>query len=197
MPEKKYAITLTPAFFPVGRIGVQPAFQFKIKNRFALITEGGIPIRGDKDFQYKRTNFFKVATELKYYPVHALPGRFYSLQVGYIHRDFQDTDSGSYYASKTDKRVGYSNLKIKSPVFFTAIKIGREIVEWKRCFADVFLGLGVRVIPTKYQSENTYTIGPWTTPRDGFFELFGNSWEHDQGQIRLQFSVGVRIGKRF
>lgn len=196
--NQKYAVTVAPVFFPIRAFGIQPGFQFKISDQYAFISEIGIRIGHSKNSDYDKTSFLKFTTELKYFPKHSIPGRFYSLQFGYIKRNFFDNDSGSYHTPGSPDLIGYQSLKIKSPVFFTCFKIGREVVEWKKAFMDVFIGLGLRWIPTEYNAAGAYSLGNYYQPRDIFFSFIPiSSWQYDKILLRPQISFGLRIGKRF
>lgn len=198
LEDSKYAVTLMPALFPLGYAGLQPGFQFKIGNKLALLTEVGFVLLGDKKSQYDQTKFLKLASELKYYSSHAVPGRFYSLEVGFEKRNFADKDSGSYHNIEAVNRIGYSSLEIRSPLFFADIKWGREINEWRKVFVDVFFGLGVRIASTTYNTDGAYIIGPWDPPKDNFgWFIPASSWEYNKTIIRPHFAIGFRIGRNF
>lgn len=152
----------------------------------------------ERNEDYQKVKFLRVTTELKYYPKRSLKGRFYSLQLGYVKRNFTDKDSGRYHNPNVMDEIGYSKLEIKSPVFFSSVKWGREVAEWKTVFADCFLGLGIRIIPTEYHSEGAYTIGPWSSPKDNFAWMVPTpSWRYNKTSIRPHFSMGIRIGRKF
>lgn len=196
---EKYAVTLAPAFFPFNRIGLQPGFQFRLNDSWAVITEFSVPVTksSDKGDNYQKMQLIKLASELKYYPK-KLSDRFYSIQIGYMQRNFIDSDSGKYHNPGAINEIGYSRLTIKSPVYFFAIKCGSEEVQWRKVFLDCFLGVGVRIIPTKYNSEGAYVAGQWDPPVDNIAWMAPiAAWEYDKTCIRPHFTLGFRIGGKF
>ena len=199
--HNKYAVTLAPAFFAFGQIGLQPGFQFKIGDNYSLMTEIGFPVLQalEKSYSFQEVQILKLTTELKYYPKKSLlHGRFYSLQLGYVHRNFIDEDSGTYHNPRTVNVIGYTRLTIKSPICLIALKWGRELVEWKKTFLDCFLGFGIRIIPTKYYTEGTYVVGQWHPPVDNMAAIIPiPAWEYDKTITRPHFSLGLRIGRKF
>jgi hypothetical protein len=197
---EKYAVTLMPAFFPYDKMGLQPGFQFKIGNHFALMNEIAFPIVIAPKYQggnYDKTHFLRASSELKFFRAKSPEGRFTSFQLGYIKRSFIDNDSGWYHHEEDTTLTGYSSLSIKSPVFFCALKMGGEMFQWKKVFMDFFIGIGIRIIPTKYDAEGTYIRGRWNPPRE--FVLFAPkpAWEYDKTSITPHFSLGFRIGRKF
>ena len=199
--SEKYAVTLTPAFFPYVTMGIQPGFQFKIGNRFALMNEIAIPVViSDNNLRgnYDKTQFFRVASELKLFRAKSPEGRFSSIQFGFIKRRFEDIDSGWYHKGIDTVLTGYSNLVIKSPVFFCNLKIGGEVVEWKKVFMDFFIGVGIRITSTKYDADGAYIFGRWFPPTESFAWLVpGSSWQYNGTVIRPHLSLGFRIGGKF
>ena len=199
VPEK-YAVTLVPAFFPYDKMGLQPGFQFRISDHFALMNEVAFPIvlspKHERDI-YDETQFLRASTELKFFRGKSPQGRFTSFQIGYGKRRFVNKDSGWYHGEGDSVLTGYSSLSIKSPVFFCDIKMGGEMFQWKKVFMDFFIGVGLRVMPTKYEVEGAYPRGLWTPPKEFF--LFGPdpAWEFNKTIIKPQVSFGFRIGRKF
>lgn len=199
--SEKYALTLTPAFFPYDKMGLQPGFQFKVGNHIALMNEIAFPIVMASKYRggnYDKTEFLRVSSELKFFREKSPEGRFSSLQLGYIKRSFIDDDSGWYHSNGDTIVTGYTDLRIKSPVFFCTIKMGGEMIQWKKVFMDFFIGLGIRFIPTKYNAAGSYVKGPWSPPVDSFAWLVpGSSWQYNQTLVRPHLSLGFRIGRKF
>jgi len=195
----KYAVTLMPAFFPYNKMGLQAGFQFKIRNMFAFMNEIAFPITkaSENGGVYQKMQILKFTTDFKYYPKESIQGRFYSLQLGYIQRNFADKDSGIYHNPGAFNETGYSRLTIKSPAYFFALKWGRELVELRKTFLDCFLGMGIRIIPTKYEVEGIYITGQ-SEPRDNIAWMVPiPAWEYDKTIVRPHISVGLRIGRKF
>ncbi|MGZ3854433.1 MAG: hypothetical protein ACXVBX_16685 [Flavisolibacter sp.] len=198
--SEKYAVTLVPAFFPYDKMGLQPGFQFRISDHFALMNEVAFPIVISPKHEvgiYNETQFLRASTELKFFRAKSPHGRFTSFQLGYGKRHFVDKDSGWYHNEGDTVLTGYSSLSISSPVFFCDLKMGGEMFQWKKVFMDFFIGVGLRVIPTKYDVEGAYPRGIWTPPKE--FLLFGPdpAWEYNKTIIKPHFSLGFRIGRKF
>jgi len=197
--SEKYAVTLIPAFFPYDKMGLQPGLQFRISNHFALMSEVAFPIVFTPQHEagiYDQTQFLRATTELKYFRAKSPKGRFTSFQIGYSKRQFVDKDSGWYHDEGDTALTGYSSLSIKSPVFFCTVKMGGEMFQWKKVFMDFFMGLGVRVIPTKYDIEGAYVKGLWTPPKE-FVLVPEPAWNYNKTCMRLHVSLGFRIGWKF
>jgi hypothetical protein len=194
--ERNHAVTFAPAIFPLSNIGLQAGFQFKVGEDFALLSEVAIPVSKTKGGEYGKTSFYKFDSELKYY-LTSFPDRLISLQIARTGREFYDLDSGSYHPKNTQNLIGYGRLHIKSPVFFTDVKFGREMM-WNKMFLDTFLGFGIRVSHTKYYPEGAYTIGVWQPARDNYGWFAPTpSWKYDKTVVRPHLALGFRVGWRF
>lgn len=192
---RKYAITMSAVFFPY-KLGIQPGFEVKLGNGFTLMSDFGFATSGKGNNQYDEMHFFKLASELKYYSKPSADGNYFSFQAGYVHRKFQAKDSGWFWRDGSSDASGYSSARINSPVFFTAIKLGRERRFREKIFADVFFGIGARYIHTVYDVKDVHSIHLGGA-RDSIFEIAGNSWEHEGDQVKLHATAGVRAGIRF
>ena len=169
----------------MGTVGFQPGFQFGIGSRSALITEIGFPLSGANNNNFDKVRFLRITSEVKLYRQRFAAGRFFSFQLGYLKRSFQDKDSGSFHNIGDTIETGYSSLKIKSPVFFGLVKLGREVVEWNKLFMDCFVGAGVRISPTKYETNGDYIRGPYFTPKDNMGAFIPiPSWKYNKTTIR-------------
>lgn len=194
--DRKYAITMSAAVFSY-KAGIQPGIQVKLGKRFGFMSDVGFALSGRGNNQYDEMHFFKLASELKYYSKHSVSGRYFSFQAGYVHREFQANDSGWYWRKDSSDATGYGSAHVNSPVFFGAIKLGRELKIGEKFFLDVFFGIGARYIHTNYDAKNVYTMGRFVDKRDTIFDLAGYSWEHEGDQVKLHATTGLRIGYYF
>jgi hypothetical protein len=194
--DQKYAITMSAIIFPY-KAGIQPGVQVRLGKRFGLMSDLGVTFSGRGNNQYGKMHFFKLASELKYYPGHSVNGRYFSLQAGYMHREFQANDSGWYWRKDSSNASGYTSARINSPLLFTAVKLGREMKIGERFLLDVFLGIGARYIRTNYDAKNVYTMGRFADKRDTIFDWAGYSWEHEGNQVKFHATAGLRIGYYF
>jgi len=191
-----HSITLSAALFPY-QLGIQPGFQFRLGRKYDLISEFAFSLTSRGNNNYEEAHFFKLSTELKYYPQLAFGGSYFSFQAGYIYRRFQANDSGWYWKSNDPDATGYSSAKFKAPVIFAVVKLGREMSLGKNFFLDVFLGLGARYIHTSYVVKDPYNLGHLGGEQDNIFEIAGYSWEHEGKQVKLNGTAGVRLGRKF
>ena len=194
--DRKYGITMSAAIFPY-KSGIQPGFQIKLGKRLDFASDCGFTLTGKGNSQYDEMHFFKLASELKYRSRQSITGRYFSLQAGYIRREFQAKDSGWYWRKNNSDASGYSSARINSPVLFAAIKWGREVKVGDKFFLDFFLGLGARYISTTYEAKDIHAVGRLGGEQDNIFELAGYSWEHEEDQVKFHATAGVRVGMRF
>ncbi|HTM93140.1 MAG TPA: DUF3575 domain-containing protein [Flavisolibacter sp.] len=193
--DKKYAITMSAVIFPY-KSGIQPGFQIKLGKQFGLMSDFGFALSDKGNNRYNEMHFFKLASELKYYSRHSVNGRYFSLQAGYVHREFQANDSGWYWRKDSSDATGYGSALVNSPVFFGAVKLGREMKIGEKFLLDFFLGIGARYIRTTYHVQGIHPIKLGGV-RDDIFELAGYSWEHEGEQLKLHATAGVRVGCYF
>lgn len=195
---KKYAFTITPTLLPIGNVAVSPGFQFRVNSRYSLITEVAIPLTHIATGNYQEAHFFRVSTEIKYYLHKPLDGKFVGLKIGYASRRFLDKDSGKYRNHFFgDKEFLYSSAKINSPFVFATAKWGREIIDWKKFYLDYFVGVGVKLITTAYDAENVSSSPVHITVKDPKIFKDWPSWEFDRNYVRINGSLGFRVGIRF
>ena len=99
---------------PMGTVAIQPGFQFRINEKFALLSEVAIPVSTNPKHDINEVSTFRISTELKLYPKHAIPGRFFALQFGYAYRKYTNLDSG-IYNTYSDVATGYSSAEVRAP----------------------------------------------------------------------------------
>lgn len=195
--KEKFAFTFTPTLLSMTNLGLQPGFQFRIRDNISSVIEIAVPITNNLDYQFEKARFFKFSSELKFFTSHSIPGRFIGFQLTYVYRKLSDLDSG-LYKFRSDVRNGFSyrNATIHWPVFIGSFKWGREVVEWGNFFMDYFFTIGFRFIAARYEANGKQARN-FDVPKDKSVILPDPSWEMEGNYLRPHASVGIRIGKRF
>ncbi len=154
--ENKWAISFTPALLTTSRIhyGLQAGVEYKIKSRLSLLTELAIKTGADKDSSSRNTHYFRIKPELRYLlsQRESILQPYAGIQFSYASRKWDNTSGGSYFTSKAnaDSSVSFDRAKISSPVLASSVQLGTLINMGPDFCLDLFMGMGVRVIDTKY-----------------------------------------------
>jgi hypothetical protein len=99
-------------------------------------------------------------------------------------------------APRDTSGFSYTDATISSPVLTNTIKLGRKINLGKRLFFDLFIGMGVRVIFTRYDASNL-APAPMLRPVDKIFPAPDPAWECNCTVARFHPAGGVRVGVSF
>ena len=153
--DSKWSITNTPAIVaPKLKFGIQPGTQYRINERFALLTEMTIMISRDKDSSFSKMQYVRLKPELRYSFLQTSRwiGDYIGLQLSYSFRNWRDLNGGCFFqgAGNFDTTTSYDRAKVSSPVFTASLQSGRLFFIGEKFSVDVFYGMGVRVVHTDY-----------------------------------------------
>ena len=192
---RKISVTAAPAIL-YNKLVFQPGIQYSSKKWAVGGEVSGLRAKKmsfDKGywlrFQAEGKRFLNYEEDVKFY---------FSFQTAYSIRNFVTNDSGYYYVGSFGSDTGayYSSAKIHSPVLSFAPKFGFELFMGKKWYLDMFGGIGVRYIFTKYNAQN---VRPATFVR-GFRDwgyAHESSWRFNNTQSRFHLTTGLRLGFRF
>lgn len=189
---KKNAITVAPVIFALYNGGIKAGFQYKTSSKTAVLTEVGLPFITKRD-KYEKVQLFKINSELRLYDTKKLSCSF---ELGYIHRNFFDEDSGYYEFKKVSNRVRYSSTGVKSPVFTLAGKINFEFLRLGNFFMEAYHGFGIRHIRTRYSPNGGFSM-PYLSRGNGYFFVPNTGWYKEGNYTKLHAATGLRAGIRF
>jgi len=197
--ESKWTISYSPEIItPKFKYGVQPGVEYKINQRFTLLTELTFLVGQDKDSSFSNMQYVRIKPELRWSFLQRSRwlGNYVGLQLSYSFRNWRDLSGGSYFQSPNDydTAISYDRARINSPVFTASIQSGRIFSVSKKISFDLFYGMGVRVIHTVYselvnQNAKKYysgTICKMIPLPDPAFRFAGNI-------SRFQLNAGLRI----
>jgi hypothetical protein len=198
-PGNGIAFTLSPAILNLEdlTVGVQPGIKYGINRSWAVSTEVVLRTVRHSTPDFRQSHYFRAALETKYFfKFRAKDIKPYlSGQVAVALRNWKDENSGAYRKRKDTLWYNYQSAVIKSPVFTIAGKFGAEVFIVKRWALDGFIGLGVRLVATRYQAENVFTT-PIVRQREtgGPMKIGPDpAYWFNQNTIRLHFTTGLRI----
>ena len=175
-------------------MAVQGGFQYRMSKKWSLLLEAAIPAFYSQSETYETIDFWRTGAELKYTAGNSKNSkRYWSLQTTYLLRTFVDKDEGLVHRKAGD--YVYEGATIKSPVLSNALKIGIEAPVSKRFFADVFVGMGLRLLFNKYESKR-FRLTSTEPPKDNFVLLPEEGWRFDYTLTRFHFTGGLRLGFR-
>lgn len=158
----KWGVSFTPAFLATNepRYAWQAGTEYRINDRLSILTELAIRTGANKDSSAFNSKYFRIKPEIRYITSKRSSGvQYYTgLQFTCSFRKWDELNGGFYFNDHlyNDSTVTYDRAKVSSPVFTASVQEG-VVVELGPQFAlDIFTGLGVRVINTKYtELENT------------------------------------------
>ena len=104
-------------------------------------------------------------------------------------------NDSSVYTERLHIEEGFhfTSAKIHSPLFASAIKMGTEFYLAKNWYLDLFMGIGVRYINTRYDAQN---VRPVSIPPPREFGYFKDAYECDCAVTRLHATIGFRVMKQ-
>jgi hypothetical protein len=197
--RKGIAFIVSPAILNLEdlTLGVQPGIKYDINQRWSVLTEVVLRTARHSTPDFRQSHYLRVAVETK---------RFFKFrendinpylsgQLAVAARNWKDENQGAYYKRKDTVFYNYQRASIKSPVFTVTGKFGAEIFIVKRWALDGFIGLGVRLVATRYQAENVFTA-PIVRQREtgGPIKIGPDpAYWFNQNILRFHFTTGLRI----
>ncbi len=198
-PGKGIAFTLSPAVLNLEdlTVGVQPGIKYDINRSWSVSTEVVLRSARHSTPDFRQSHYFRVAAETKrFFKFRGNDIKPYlSGQIAVAARSWNDEGQGAYYKRKDTVFYNYQKASIKSPVFTIAGKFGAEVFIVKRWALDGFIGLGVRLVATRYQAENVFTT-PIVRQREtgGPMKIGPDpAYWFNQNILRFHFTTGLRI----
>jgi hypothetical protein len=165
-----------------------------MSKKWSLLVEAAVPVFYPQSETYETINFWRTGAELKYRAGNLKSlKRYWALQTTYLLRTLIDKDEGVVHR-KAGEFI-YEGATIKSPVLSNALKIGFEAPVSKRFYADLFVGMGLRVLFNKYESKR-FRVTSLEPPKNNFVLLPDEGWRFDYTLTRFHFTAGLRLGLR-
>jgi hypothetical protein len=187
---------ISPAFLTSGRFGVQAGASYALSDRWTVLGELAAPVGKNRSGREKE-KFFRINTEIQRVLRLSTPNRYLAFQAGYVFRSFKATSGGMFTQSPGDTSgFSYTDAAINSPVLTNTLKIGRKLYLGERLFFDLFVGMGVRVIFTRYNANNLVPT-PLSQRVDKIFPAPDPAWECNCTVARFNPAGGVRVGFSF
>ena len=188
------SIIFSPALFVPVSVAAQVGLQYKLSKRWSFLGEIAIPTFYPQDDTYEEINYWRAGAEIKCRAGKMKSShRYFSLQTTYLFRTLVDNDEGVVHRQTAN--YIYEGAAIKSPVVSGAVKMGFEAPLSKQFFADVFLGMGLRMIFNKYESKN-FRLTSTEPPKNNFVLLPEEGWRFDYTLTRFHFTAGLRLRLR-
>jgi hypothetical protein len=211
--NSKWGITLSPGFVsnPNPTISINPGVEYRPGERFYLLGDIALPIVGlFRDSLQDRT-YFRFRAEARY--VFNMLNRkrkglkfflskildydnYIGIQVSYAYRSFRDVNGGKYFKEKNNDSLAieFDNANIKSPVFTATLQWGAIYELSNNFYIDLFMGVGVRMVTTRYSKVSN--------PHDAIYargrhELFPYAHLYPWTVTRGQLNGGIRFIYRF
>ena len=199
--DSKMSISLSPAVvqMPEWSVAIQPGIQHRINSRIAIIGEFCIPmVNISRDSHVSDQTYFRFKGELKYY-LHSTPRTPYiSIESSYAYRQFNVQNStfhkGNYYDTVV---YGFQYASVRSPIWITNLKIGREYKLGPRMGLDIFAGMGFRNISTHYSDVKGLTQEPYARPYCRIFPTSDPAWWFEANVFRFNATFGFRFLYQF
>jgi hypothetical protein len=181
--------------------GLQLGAEYKINERWYLLTEITVPLAKDKDSFASNIRYFRIKPEIRYSLSDNESGaKFYTgLQLSYIFRKWKDLNNGCYFEEGMyeDSSITYSSAAINSPIFTSSAQLGTIVnIGGHFCF-DLFMGIGVRVINTDYSEVQNRGKNFSMRPKCKIMISPDPAWWVNDKITRVHFNAGIRFLYRF
>lgn len=194
---ERWGASLTPSLFPMENFALQPGVQYTFNERWSILGEVAVPTSHSKDPRFEQIHLIRYGAELRYFAPAFIHHSYYAVQLTYFQRRFIDRDSGSYRDHYYDETSHwYRSTSVHSPVLAFSVQTGREILLGAHIYLDLFVGLGVRGIFTKYKAEDVRNLQS-VRPKDIVVFSPPPSWKYNSTMVRFHMPFGLRVIKKF
>jgi hypothetical protein len=201
--ESKWGVTFTPAIIMSSdfKYAFQPGAEYRFNDRLSLLTEVAFLTGKSKDPSFSNNKFFRIKPELRYYsPVskHGLQS-YVGFQLSYTYRKWENVSGGCYFDKKmyADSIVSYDRATINSPILTSSLQLGTPISFGDHFGMDIFMGLGMRMIFTKYSNIENATKEGYSMPSCRIFPAPDPAWSVSGTVKRFHCNFGVRFYYHF
>lgn len=194
--KKTLSASLTGSVLNTPEIvaGIQPGIQYQLGKRWAFLAEVGIRMQKKEDSSYSNSRYLKLSAEAKYFlgKRRKYMNMYVSGMMMYAKRNWNDLNTGVYQKRNDSLSYQYSSATVKSPIFVAGAKYGMEFRLGNKMMLEYFVGLGARVIATKYNAEN---IVPFfrSFPIDKIIPSPDPADWYNQTLVRPHFTAGIRL----
>lgn len=177
----RYTVMVSSALFVPVSVALQGGLQYRLNNRWSCLAEVAVPTFYPKNTGYEEIHYWRTSIELKYRASKIKTSiGYFSLHNSYLFRTLVDHQSGIFY--RKGEVLSYDDATIHSPVLATALKIGIEVPSDTRLFADIFFGLGTRVLFNRYEVKNS---SPAFGQRNSFWNQVGLRYDYTNVRFHL------------
>ncbi len=197
----KWAATLSPATvqMPEWYMAIQPGMQYRPNSRVAIIVEVCIPVMAmARNSSISDQTYSRLKGELKYYLNSKSPSPYISIESSYALREFTAENSCYHKGIDFDTVVyRYQRANVRSPIWVTNLKIGREYRFGPHFGFDIFAGMGFRNISTQYSDLKEVTREAYFRPFCQIFPSTNPAWWYDANVYRFNATFGFRFMYQF
>jgi hypothetical protein len=168
--ESKWSVSFTPAIVqsPALHYGIQPGFQYAINDRLSLLTEIAFTLAEKKDSSYLNSRYFRIKPELRYTLAASKRGlhTYAGIQLSYTYRKWSDQHGGGFFDKElyNDSLISYSKADINSPMLTSSFQFGTLFSFGDHLSMDIFMGMGIRVIFSRYSDITNVSKKPYLRP---------------------------------
>jgi hypothetical protein len=201
--ESKWSVSFTPAVFMSSgfKYAFQPGIEYNFTDRLSLLTEVAFTTGRSKDLSYSNSKFFRIKPELRYYSPQSKHGlrSYIGIQLSYVYRRWENVSGGCYFDKKTyaDSVTGYDKATINSPVLTSSIQTGTPFSFGDHFGMDIFMGMGVRMIFTRYSNVENATKDDYLLPKCKIIPAPDPAWSVNGTVKRFHCNFGLRFLYRF
>lgn len=179
----------------------QPGVEYWFNDHLSLLTEVAFTTGKSKDRHFSNEKFLRIKPELRFYSPESKHGlRSYAgFQLSYIYRKWENVFGGCYFDKKmyADSVTGYDKAAINSPVLTSSIQIGTPFSFGDHFGMDIFMGIGVRMIFTKYSNVENATKDSYLIPKCKIFPAPDPAYSVNGTVKRFHCNFGFRFLYRF
>jgi hypothetical protein len=198
-----WSVTYTPSFIYTNNIryGLQLGAERKLSPRFSVLTELTVIPGGDKDSSALNTKYFRIKPELRFLlsKNESMVRLYGGLQFSYVFRQWDNIIGGSYFqrALNEDTTIRFDQARITSPVFTSSLQLGTIVNLGPHFAIDLFTGMGIRFIDTKYTNVQNGVKNVYFRPICTIMFSPSQAWWVDGKMNRFHLNSGMRVIYRF
>ncbi|MFI5128979.1 MAG: DUF3575 domain-containing protein [Chitinophagales bacterium] len=197
--DSKWAISFTPAVVISSdlKYAFQPGIEYSFNDRLSLLTEVAFIPGGRKDLSFSNSKYFRIKPELRYHLRESKHGlrTYVGFQTSYTYRKWENVNGGCYFDKNmyADSISTYNKASISSPILTSSLQLGTPFSFGNHFVMDIFMGLGMRMIFTKYSNVENATKDGYFMPSCKIFPAPAPAYSISGTVKRFHCNFGVRF----
>jgi hypothetical protein len=201
--KSKWGTSFTPALVqsPTIHYGAQAGAEYRINDRLSVLTEIAFATGNHQDSSSRNSKYFRIKPELRYHLFETRRGYkvYTGVQISYSFRKWNDLNGGCYFNKKLypDTLITYNKASINSPILTSSLQLGTLVPISDHFYIDLFIGMGIRMIFTKYSGIENASKDLYNQPVCKIVPAPDPAYWVNGTVSRFHSNFGIRLLYRF